>query len=99
MEDEDPKAYDTLRKHFAEIARSNLDPADLARELFAAKIIGRAKLDEVSNPSYLAQWCLKRQSILTEVMSSGKPRAFQNFVRIILKMDQCDWLGKKLIGT
>ena len=99
MQQEDRKAYDTLLQHFADIAGSNLDPTVLAAELFAAKIIGRARIVEASNPAFPAP-NVKLQNILTEVMSSGKPGAFQDFVRIIQsKMDQCYWLGEKLISA
>ena len=98
MQQEDRKVYDTLQQHFADIAGSSLDPTDLAAELFAAKIIGRARIVEASNPAFPAP-NVKLQNILTEVMSSGKPGAFQDFVHIILKMDQCQWLGQKLIGA
>lgn len=98
MQQEDRKAYDTLQRHFADIAGSSLDPTDLAAELFAAKIIGRARIVEASNPAFPAP-NVKLQNILTEVMSSGKPGAFQDFVHIILKMDQCQWLGQKLISA
>ena len=98
MQQEDRKAYDTLQRHFAEIAGSNLDPTVLAAELFAAKIIGKARIIEASNPAFPAP-NVKLQNILTEVMSSGKPGAFQDFVHIILKTEQCYWLGEKLISA
>ena len=98
MQQEDPKAYATLQQHFADIAASNLDPTVLAAELFAAKIIGKARIFEASNPAFPAP-NVKLQNILNEVMSSGKPGAFQDFVRIILKTEQCYWLGEKLISA
>ena len=98
MQQEDPKAYATLQQHFADIAASNLDPTVLAAELFAAKIIGKARIVEASNPVFPAP-NVKLQNVLNEVMSSGKPGAFQDFVRIILKTEQCYWLGEKLISA
>ena len=98
MQKEDPKAYATLQEHFADIARSNVDPADLARDLFSAKIIGKARVEEATHPLWGNQ-DLKRQHILNEVMNSGRLRAFQDFVLIILKMEQCSWLGKRLMRT
>ena len=98
MQQGDQKAYDTLQQHFADIVGSNLDPAVLAAQLFAAKIIGRTKVVEATNPAFPAP-NVKLQTILTEVMSSGKPGAFQDFVRIILKTEQCYWLGEKLISA
>ena len=98
MQQEDPKAYATLQQHFADIAASNLDPTVLAAELFAAKIIGKARIVEASNPVFPAP-NVKLQNILNDVMSSGKPGAFQDFVRIILETEQCYWLGEKLISA
>ena len=97
MQREDAKAYDTLQLHFADITESNLDPAALAGGLFAAKIIGKARVDEASNPVWPNPQT-KRTSILLEVINSGKPGAFRDFVLLILKMEQCVWLGEKLIG-
>jgi len=96
MQKEDEKAYETLRLHFADIMGSSLDPTVLAAGLFAADIIGKGRVEEASNPVWNHQ--TKRTNILSEVMNSGKPGAFRDFVLLILKMEQCVWLGEKLIG-
>ena len=97
MQREDAKAYDTLQVHFADITQSNLDPVVLAGGLFADKIISKTRVDEASNPAWPNPQT-KRTNILLEVISSGKPGAFRDFVLLILKMEQCVWLGEKLIG-
>jgi len=97
MQKEDEKAYETLRLHFADITGSSLDPTVLAAGLFAADIIGKARVEEASNPAW-PNHQTKRTNILSEVMNSGKPGAFRDFVLLVLKMEQCVWLGEKLIG-
>ena len=48
MQKENPEGYATLQENFADIARSNVDPADLACDLFSAKIISKGRVEEAT---------------------------------------------------
>ena len=90
------RAYGVLRGKIGRIKGSNVDPAWLAGELLAAKIIGNTDFQRASNPREVADERLGE--LVEKVMRNGAPDVFQNFVSILLKLDHVKWLGEELKG-
>ena len=90
------RAYGVLRGKIERIKRSNVDPAWLAGELLAAKIIGNTDYQRASNGLVVADD--RRAELVIKVMGNGAPDVFQTFVSILLKLDHVKWLGEELKG-
>ena len=90
------RAYGVLRGKIGRIKGSNVDPAWLAGELLAAKIIGDAEFQRASNSREEEDERLGK--LVGKVMRNGAPDVFQNFVSILLKLDHVKWLGEELKG-
>ena len=73
-----------------------MDPAWLAGELLAAKIIGDADFRKASNISRDEDERLGK--LVQKVMQNGAHDVFQTFVSILLKEDPVKWLGEELKG-
>ena len=93
MED---RAYDVLRGKRGKIKGSYVDPAWLAGELLAAKIIGNTDFQKASNRRVVADERLGE--LVDTVMRNGAPMVFQIFVSILFKEDHVKWLGEELKG-
>ena len=89
-------AHGVLRGKIGKIKRSNLDPAWLAGELLAAKIIGNTDFQKASNPREEAADRLGE--LIEKVMGNGAPNVFQTFVGTLLREDHVKWLGEELNG-
>ena len=89
-------AYGVLRGKLGRIKRSNVDPAWLAGELLAAKIIGTTDVQRATNAREIADERLGE--LVGVVMRNGTPDVFQAFVSILLKEDNVKWLGEELKG-
>ena len=89
-------ACEVLREKIGRIKGSNVDPAWLAGELRAAKIIGAADFQRASNAREEEDERLGK--LVGKVMRNGAPDVFQTFVSILLKEDHIKWLGKELKG-
>ena len=89
-------AYGVLRGKLGRIKRSNVDPAWLAGELLAAKIIGTTDVQRATNAREIADERLGE--LVGVVMRNGAPDVFQAFVSILLKEDNVKWLGEELEG-
>ena len=89
-------AYGVLRGKLGRIKRSNVDPAWLAGELLAAKIIGTTDVQRATNAREIADERLGE--LVGVVMRNGAPDVFQAFVSILLKEDNVKWLGEELKG-
>ena len=90
------RAYGVLRGKIGRIKGSNVDPAWLAGELLAAKIIGDAEFQRASNSREEEDERLGK--LVGKVMRNGAPDVFQTFVSILLKLDHVKWLGEELKG-
>ena len=90
------RAYGVLGGKLGRIKRSNVDPAWLAGELLAAKIIGRTDFQRASNPREIADERLAE--LVEKVMRNGAPDVFQTFVSILFQEDHVKWLGEELKG-
>ena len=90
------QAHGVLGGKIGRIRESNVDPAWLAGELLAAKIIGDADFRRASNTSREEDERLGK--LVQKVMQNGAPDVFQTFVSILLKEDPVKWLGKELKG-
>ena len=90
------RAHYVLGGKFGRIRESNVDPAWLAGELLAAKIIGNTELQRASNTREVADERLGE--LVQKVMRNGAPNVFQTFVSILLKEDHVKWLGEELKG-
>ena len=95
MQAEDPNAYTALREQFSAITNSELDAARLADDLYAAKLIDGAVVEQMGFPMLRSA---KLRAILTRVLANGRPGAFREFVLAIMKDSSHEWLAKKLIG-
>ena len=89
-------AYGVLRGKIGRIQRSNVDPAWLAGEFLAAKIIGITDFQRATNAQEIAHKRLGE--LVGVVMGNGAPDVFQAFVSILLKEDNVKWLGEELKG-
>ena len=90
-------AFGVLGGKIERIKASNVDPAWLAWELRAARIIGfedeeRARNVHVASAQRLAE-------LVRLVQGSSQRGVFQTFVNILLSQKHTDWLGKELKGT
>ena len=90
------REYGVLRGKIRRIKRSNVDPAWLAGELLAAKIIGDTDVQRASNPREVKDDRLAE--LVQTVMRNGAPDVFQTVVNILLKADHVKWLGEELKG-
>ena len=90
------RAYGVLRGKIGRIKRSNVDPAWLAGELLAAKIIGDEEFQRASNSREEEDERLGK--LVGKAMRNGAPDVFQTFVSILLKKDNVKWLGEELKG-
>ena len=90
------REYGVLGGKIGRIKRSNVDPAWLAGELLAAKIIGDTDVQRASNPREVKDDRLAE--LVQTVMRNGAPDVFQTFVSILLKADHVKWLGEELKG-
>ena len=95
MKEVDVAGYDALRKCCDRICNSNLNPSDLARKLFSEGLIGKPDKAAVELNADTGD---RLDAILTAVMASGAPGAFQTFVKIVEKNKEHEWLAKELIG-
>ena len=91
------RAFGVLGGKIERIKASNVDPAWLAWELRAARIIGfadeeRARNVHVNNAQRLAE-------LVRVVQGNARRDVFQTIVSILLSQKQTEWLGKELKGT
>lgn len=85
-----------LRKYSGEISDSNVDPALLARKLYAAGIIGKADTEKACNNGEIK--ANRRFDLVSTMMGNGGANVFQTFVKILLAEGEVKWLGEKLKG-
>ena len=90
------RAHGVLGGKIGRIKRSNVDPAWLAGELLAAKIIGITDFQRATNAREIVDERL--EELVGKVMRNGAPDVFQTFVSILLKEDHVKWLGEELKG-
>lgn len=90
-------AQGVLGRKIGRFKKSNIDPAWLAEELLAARIIGNRDLRRASNPR--EEKVDRLGELLQTVMGNGAPDFLQTFVSIFLKEGHTEWLGKELKGT
>ena len=86
-----------LIEKIGRIRGSNVDPAWLAGELLAAKIIGTSDRMRATNVWAIAGDRLGE--LVGVVMRNGARDVFQAFVSILLKEDNVKWLGEELKGA
>ena len=96
MDFTDKAAHTALTKILPEFTNSNISPENLADNLQARGIIGKAACEAARNKLKLASD--RRRDLLNDVMGCGKNGAFQDLVDILLEMCESEWFGKKLIG-
>ena len=96
MEHADRAGHTALTKKLPEFISSSVCPEMLAGRLLACGIIGVATYEEARNTHSVES--RRRGDLLHTVMGCGRSGAFQDFVHILLEMQACEWLGKKLIG-
>ena len=89
------RAHGVLGGKIGRIRESNVDPAWLAGELLAAKIIGDADFRRASNSREEDE---RLGKLVQKVLRNGAPDVFQTFVSILLKEDHVKWLGEELKG-
>lgn len=90
-------AKSALRKYAGEISDSNVDPAWLARKLYAAGIIGETDTEKASSDR--EPKANRRFGLVSTLMGNGGPNVFQRLVEILLAQEDVKWLGEKLKGT
>ena len=96
MKGVDVAGYNALRKCCDSVCNSSLNPSDLARKLLVEGLIGESD-KEAAGQTYLLK-ANRLDALLTAVMASGAPGAFQTFVEIVKKNKEHEWLAKELIG-
>ena len=90
-------AFGVLGGKIERIKASNVNPAWLAGELRAARIIGfedeeRARNVHVASAQRLVE-------LVRLAQGNARRDVFQTFVNILLSQKHTDWLGKELKGT
>ena len=96
MEHTDRAGHIALTKRLPEFINSSVCPENLAGRLLARAIIGEDAYEAAQNTHSTESH--RRGNLLQTVKGSGRSGAFQDLVHILLEMQQCEWLGEKLIG-
>ena len=90
------RAHGVLGGKIGRIKQSNVNPAWLADQLFAAKIIGEEDVLDARNTAISKPE--RREELMQLVMGSGKEGAFHTFVKILLSKEHLIWLGNEIKG-
>ena len=91
------RAFGVLGGKIERIKASNVDPAWLAGELRAARIIGPEDEERARNAD--VQSAKRLVELVRLVQGNARRDVFQTFVNILLSQKHTDWLGKELKGT
>ena len=90
------RAHGVLGGKIGRIKQSNVNPAWLADQLFAAKIIGEEDVLDARNTAISKSE--RREELMQLVMGSGKEGGFHTFVKILLSKEHLMWLGNEIKG-
>lgn len=97
MQETDPAAYTTLRKHYADLRDSAFDPADVGARLLSSSVIDFNQEWESSQSS--VKPADRRAGLLRAVTSNGAPGVFATFVEVLQRSDHNKSICDKLIGN
>lgn len=101
--DEDPAtveaAKNTLQKHFNDLREAPIEPAALAAELLARRMIStEAEWESRQTSVNPANRRTSLVSLVTTLIGTKAPGAFENFIQALAKQPQNHHICERLIG-